>query len=187
MISHDSIALYCGWFCLASRLGSEIHDEEMPPSLPIEGIAVRNVTSQREGRTRGRMRRWRSNWSSVCWSVVARGDSAAEEGHLRDGAVRLSSSRLPSTKPEWTWILRPQCSQSTVEASRAHGLPTLLTVRPHWHRRRVLSTWQRSTLPSTCPCRSKKRPHTWQYRQLAGFGRGYPSRVQSPKSLALPQ
>ena len=140
MISRDSIALYCAWFCLASRLGSELHDEGMSPSLPNEEIAVGNMSSQREGRTREGMRRSRSNGPSLCWSVLATGDSAAEGGHLLDGAVRLSSTRLPTTRPEWTWILRPQCSQSTVEASRAHGLPTLLTIRPHWHRRRVAST-----------------------------------------------
>ena len=140
MISRDSIALYCGWFCLAFRLGSELHDAGMSPSLPIEEIAVGNMTSQREGRTREGMRRSRSNRPSLCWSVLATGDSATEGGHLLDGAVRLSSTRLPTTRPEWTWILRPQCSQSTVEASLAHGLPTLLTIRPHWHRRRVLST-----------------------------------------------
>lgn len=141
VISRDSIALYCGWFCLAFRLGSELHDAEMSPSLPIEEIAVGNMTSQREGAdARGRMRRSRSNGPSLCWSVLATGDSAAEGGHLLDGAVRLSSTRLPTTRPEWTWILRPQCSQSTVEASRAQGLRALLTIRPHWHRRRVLST-----------------------------------------------
>ena len=140
MVSRDSIALYCGWFGFAFRLGSELHDEGMSPSLSIEEIAVGNVTSQREGRTREGMRRSRSNRPSLCWSVLATGDSAAEGGHLLDGAVRLSSSLLPSIKPEWTWILRPQCSQSTVEASRAQGLQALLTIRPHWHRRRVLST-----------------------------------------------
>ena len=56
------------------------------------------------------------------------------------GPSQPRTTRLPTTRPEWTWSLRPQCSQSTVEVSLAHGLLALLTIRPHWHRRRVAST-----------------------------------------------
>lgn len=57
---------------MASRLRSELHIAGMSPSLSIEEIAVGNVTSQREGRTREGMRRSRSNSLSMCWSAWRR-------------------------------------------------------------------------------------------------------------------
>ena len=81
-----------------------------------------------------------SSVGSACRESEESGRRAFAGAGRSSGPSQPRTTRLPTTRPEWTWILRPQCSQSTVEVSLAHGLLALLTIRPHWHRRRVAST-----------------------------------------------
>ena len=72
---------------MAFRLGSELHDAGMSPSLPIEEIAVGNMTSQREGRTR----------EGECFGRAATGHRCAGRSWRR--VIALRKEVICSTGP----------------------------------------------------------------------------------------